>query len=100
MKKLIILAICILLASVGLSGCSQVNNTINPQNKFVGTWKTEIHQREEMGNMSNGYVPHIVNYTDTYIFFSDGTLSFTSYGVMIPGDWQIKDGKLVMTTGL
>jgi len=89
-KQLLLFGIVVLLVCVGLSGCNQISNTLNSdKSKFVGTWKTDIKNQYGVGN-----------YTDTYIFFSDGTLSTTYLGsgsVNIPGSWEIKDGKLVLT---
>jgi hypothetical protein len=74
-KQLVIIGIIILLVSVGLSGCNESSNTINPdKNKFVGTWKTN-----ESTNV-------------TTVFFSDG--AYTARG--INGTWEIKDGLLVI----
>jgi hypothetical protein len=87
-KQLIIIGIIALLVSVGLCGCT--NNPLDTdKNKFVGTWKTDVSN-------TNGFV----NYTDTYIFFSDGTISSTYMGsgsVNMPGSWELKDGKLILT---
>ena len=39
------------------------------------------------------------NITDTIIFFSDGTLHYTLYGITTnAGTWEIKDGKLIKNT--
>jgi hypothetical protein len=81
-KQLIILGIIALLVCVGLSGCTQVSNSINPEkNKFVGTW---TYRYTTTGIASN--------YSITYYFFSDGTCSYQGTG----GTWDIKDGKLVV----
>ena len=76
MKKLVIIGIIALLVSVGLSGCT--NNPLNVEkNKFVGTWTAGSP---------------IVSYSFT--FFSDGTGSMSGLSMT----WDIKDGKLVMTS--
>ena len=74
-KQLVIIGILAILITVGLSGCNEIINTVNPEkNKFVGTWK---HNDTQM------------------IFFSDGTTPNAFLG--ITGNWDIKDGKLVIT---
>jgi hypothetical protein len=74
-KQLAIIGLVALLVSVGLSGCNEVSNTLNPEkNKFVGTWLTD---------------ENIIG----LIFFSDGT---GSYANVISTRWDIKDGKLVV----
>jgi hypothetical protein len=71
-KQLVIIGIVALLVCVGLSGCNEIINTVNPEkNKFVGTWKEP---------------------TATFVFFSDGTLSMG----ILSGTWEIKDGNLVL----
>jgi len=71
-KQLVIIGIVTILVSIGLSGCNEVSNTLNPEkNKFVGTWK--------MSEL-------------TINLFSDGTCSFMSWS----GTWDLKDGKLVL----
>ena len=41
-KQLVIIRIIALLVCVGLSGCNEVSNTIDPEkNKFIGTWKSD-----------------------------------------------------------
>lgn len=62
--------------AVGLSGCNQVNNALNPEkNKFVGTWINNA-----------GYM------NITISLFSDGTCAYMG----ISGIWDLKDGKLVI----
>jgi len=74
---LIIIGIVALLVCIGLSGCNEIINTVNPEkNKFVGTWK-------DLGTTTGG----------TIVFFSDGTFSMSILGTS--GTWDIKDGKLV-----
>lgn len=73
-KQLVITVIVVILVSVGLTGCSEVSNTINPEkNKFVGTWKN-----------TTSFL--------TLDLLSDGTCSMWSY----TGAWELKDGKLVI----
>ena len=39
-KQLVIIGIVAILVTVGLSGCNQVSNPLNPErNRFTGTWK-------------------------------------------------------------
>jgi ABC-type Fe3+-hydroxamate transport system substrate-binding protein len=77
-KQLVIIGIVALLVAVGLSGCNQVSNTLNPEkNKFVGTWTFT----DMFGN------PVTLN------FFSDGTFAFP----LANGNYDIKNGKLVLT---
>jgi hypothetical protein len=75
-KQLVIIGIIILLVSIGLSGCNEVNNPIKSEkDKFVGTWLTDEN-------------------VTGYIFFSDGTGSYANIVSII---WEIKDGKLLVT---
>jgi hypothetical protein len=79
-KKLVILGIVAILVSVGLSGCNQVSNRLNPdRDKFLGTWKVvEFNNSTTSG--------------EVYTFFSDGTVGITN----TMGTWEFKDGKLVL----
>ena len=72
-KQLVIIGILAILVCSGLSGCNQINNTLNPEkSKFVGTWQ---------------------NSTSLVIdLFSDGKCTFQS----INGTWDLKEGKLVL----
>jgi hypothetical protein len=80
-KQLVIIGIVALLVCVGLSGCTQISNTLNPEKqKFIGTWKTPF-----MGGP----------YNITMDFLSDGTYTDS---LMYSGTWDLKDGKLVITT--
>ncbi len=73
-KLLVIIGIVALLVNVGLSGCNQISNNLNPEeSKFVGTWKN-----------TTSYM--------TLDLISDGTCSMWSY----TGTWDLKDGKLVI----
>ena len=82
-KQLVILGIFAILVSVGLSGCNEITNTVNPEkNKFLGTWKVI----KLNNSTTNGEV---------FTFFSDGTVSITG----LSGTWGFKDGKLVMEIG-
>lgn len=72
-KQLVLMGIIALLLCVGLSGCNEVNNTINTErSKFVGKWQ---------------------NISVTYDFFSDGT--FTNRNGQ-SGTWDLKDGKFIL----
>lgn len=73
MKKLAtIIAMFVMIFTILLSGCTEVNPTSNDENKFVGTWKS-----------SGG----------TITFLSNGTCSLKD----IVGEWKINDGKLLLT---
>jgi hypothetical protein len=73
-KQLVIIGIVAILVCVGLSGCNQISNTINPEkSKFVGTWQDTTFI--------------------SYDIFSDGTFT-NAFGQ--GGTWDIKDDKLVM----
>ncbi|VVB61215.1 Uncharacterised protein [uncultured archaeon] len=75
-QLLIIIGVIALLVCIGLCGCNQVNNTINPEkNKFVGTWQNTT-----------------LDLTTTINLFSDGTCLYLD----LPGTWDVKDGKLIM----
>jgi hypothetical protein len=78
-KQLVIIGIVAVLVCVGLSGCNEQSNNppVSDRNKFVGTWTAGSP---------------IVSYSFT--FFSDGTGSMSGLSMT----WEIKDGKLVMTS--
>ena len=78
----------LILLSVGLSGCKKISNSIKcDMDKFIGIWESEFRVLM-IGR----------NYTDTMIYFSDGTLSMSIYGLgSSSGTWDIKDGKFVLT---
>jgi hypothetical protein len=79
-KQLVIIGIVAILVCVGLSGCNEVSNTLNPEEKkFVGTWQNTTSY-EDLG---------VQNYT--LIIFSNGT--FLDMGTS--GKWDVKDGKFV-----
>lgn len=79
-KPLPIIGIVALLVCVGLSGCNQVSNTLNPEKgKFIGTWKVE--------KLNNSTISG-----EVYTFFSDGTVGISAAS----GTWELKDGKLVL----
>jgi len=79
-KPLLIIGIVALLVCVGLSGCNQVSNTLNPEKgKFIGTWKVE--------KLNNSTISG-----EVYTFFSDGTVRISAAS----GTWELKDGKLVL----
>lgn len=65
-RQLVVTGLAALLVSVLLSGCNQVDRTLNPEErKFVGTWVTDDQIAwEDLG--------------DTLVFFSDGTVTFQS----------------------
>ena len=73
-KQLIFIGILVIVVSVGLSGCNEANNGLNPEkNKFVGTW-----------------------YKSNYIVMKlnlDGTCSYLAQS----GTWEVKEGKLLLT---
>lgn len=82
-RKSIIIGIVALLVCVGLSGCNQVSNTLNPEkSKFVGTWASNI-------SLNLSFTPNLV-------LFSDGTCSYAMLGGSSPGTWDLKDNKLVI----
>jgi len=78
-KHLIVIGTAVLLLIVGLSGCNEIN-PFSGDDRFVGTWKSE---NELYG---------------TITFFSDGEYSGSGlwFGVLA-GNYEIKDGKLVMS---
>ena len=73
-KQFVIIGILVLLVCIGLSGCNQ-SIIKTEKDRFVGAWK-------------------IINSTTnwTYNFFSNGTFN---EGIF-QGNYEIKDGKLVM----
>ena len=84
-KQLVIMGIIALLVCIGLNGCNEINNTINPEkNKFVGTW---------LNSTKNTYIDGTIYWTNTtYTFLSDGTFAEG----LESGTWELKDGKLVI----
>jgi len=76
-KHLIVIGTAVLLLVVGLSGCNEISNTINPEkntekNKFIGTW-----------------------YKSNYLIMdllSDGTCSYLAQS----GKWDVTNGKLIL----
>jgi hypothetical protein len=72
-KQLVIIGIFAILVCIGLSGCNQINNTLDPEkSKFVGTWQNSTSMVIDL--------------------FSDGKCTFLS----INGTWDLKEGKLVL----
>jgi len=80
MNKIPVLAIILLVVSVGfLGGCTETKNLLQSNNsEFVGTWV-------EDGDFGAGPSPYLE-------FFSDNT-GVISYQSMT---WEIKDGRLVI----
>jgi hypothetical protein len=73
-KQLVIIGIVAILVSIGLSGCNDVNNTINiEKNRFIGIWQN-----------STGYPPILE-------FSKDGRCTYGGNGT-----WDLIDGKLVI----
>jgi len=83
-KHLIVLGIAVLLICVGLSGCTNEDNSqdgadaSNDLAKFVGIW-----MYEEIGGI--------------YTFSSDGAFSFDAPGEENEGTYEVRDGKLWFT---
>ena len=86
-KQSIPMGILILLVTIGLSGCNQINPSyIAEKNKFVGTWTYLV----PTGSGSN--------YSFTYSFFSNGTFIFNKNNVKTNGTFDIIDGNLMLTS--
>lgn len=88
MKKLLIISgITILLLCVGLSGCNQENNTLDPEKtRFLGSWQ----------NISKN-TQTLETYTQTLFFYSNGTCSHhIESGNIFNGVWDLKEGKLAI----
>lgn len=83
-KHLIVLGLAVLLICIGLSGCTNEDNsqdgadTSNDLAKFVGTWVCE-----ESGGI--------------YTFSSDGAFSFDAPGEENEGTYEVRDEKLWFT---
>lgn len=74
-KPLEIMGIIAILISIGLSGCNQNSNTLNPErNKFVGSW--------DNSNQSDS----------PWTLFSDSTWT---HGLQT-GTWDLKNGKFIV----
>ena len=87
-KKTIVLLLVLMLVVVGLSGCTQLSWPPNLDSKLTGTW---TYTYESFGGLS----------TETITFFSDGKCSYPFVGVVqISGNYEIKDGNLVITIEL
>ena len=95
-----IIGIILILLTVGLSGCNEKSKPlVSDKDKFIGTWTNHT--------TSSFYeIPVITDIT--FIFFSDGKVNLTigissldnSYSDSTSFDerYEIKDGKLVLTT--
>jgi len=80
-NHLVIITLVVLLVSVGLSGCTQVDHTLNPEeSKFVGTWLTS----EDIARVDLG---------ERVVFFSDGTVSLKS---SFRGKYQVDEGNYLI----
>ena len=83
-KKLVLVGIAVLLIGVGLSGCTNEDNSqdgtdaSNDLARFVGTWMYE----------DSGAI---------YTFSSDGAFSFDAPGEENEGTYEVRDGKLWFT---
>lgn len=72
-KRLVAVGVGLLLVSIGLSGCNEIMNVINPEkNKFIGTWDGDDYD---------------------YVFLSDDTFS----AGQINGTWKVEKRLLVLT---
>ena len=77
-KHYVIIATMALLLSVGLSGCTEENTTLNSEkNKFVGTWKNTTK-----------------NITRTIILFANESCSLSILNET--GTWDIENVELVL----
>jgi len=94
-KKLLIVAIAVLLICVGLSGCEEQRSA--NKNDFIGTWRVV---EMSMGNVSFGVI--------TMTFYTDDTLYTESNYTGLEHDfeedvsgvwsnWELKDDRLCMT---
>lgn len=76
-KHLIVIGIVIILLVVGLSGCNDFSSQTSEEDRFVGTWEGEKSR--------------------TITFFSDGEwIGIGEWLGGLNGNYEIKDGKLVM----
>jgi len=86
-KKVRIMVIILLLVTIGLSGCNQLDNSYTTEkNKFIGTWTYLVPS----GTGSN--------YSFTYYFFSNGTFIFNKPNLVTNGTFDIIDRNLWLTT--
>ena len=84
-KQLIILGIVCLLIFIGLSGCEEVRSPLdNSEKKILGTWKIDINSESVESELG-----------DYITFTSNGTLISSSGRE--GGDYEFKDGKLLIT---
>ena len=75
-EQLIVIGVIAIIVTVGLSGCSEVSDTVHPEKtRFVGTWQNTTR-----------------NSTKTFMLFSDGSCSFSN----LTGKWNVTDGMFVM----
>lgn len=81
-NQFVTIGIIVILVCVGLSGCNQISNTLNPEkNKFVGTWNYQYGKK----------------FNCSVTFISDGTYSNSrQYCFGDSGSWNITDSKLVV----
>jgi len=76
--------LCLLMLLV--SGCTQSGNE---KSRFVGTWITQSKINPMDGS----------NYTDTVIFYDNGSYATTTLGIHhIYGNWSLQNGKLLIDT--
>ena len=72
-KHLIVIGIVVILLVVGLCGCNEISNTLNPvKNKFVGDW--------------DGGAIKISMFSDGTVKYKDGKKKISTTGT-----WELKD---------
>jgi len=80
-NHLVIIELVVILVCIGLSGCTQVDHTLNyEESKFVGTWLTY----EDIACIDLG---------GRVVFFSDGTVTLKSG---FRGKYQVDEGNYLI----
>lgn len=75
-KQMVCIGVVVLLLSVGLCGCDQLNNTLDAdRDNFVGTWQ------------------NATEYPAVIMFSTDGTCTYGG----ADGTWELKENKLSIT---
>jgi hypothetical protein len=93
-KQFVIIGIFVIFIFVGLSGCNQISSNINSvDDKFVGVWKGSIQGDIYSSGMFTVSITFLSD--KTYTASIDSELMNMATG---SGTWEMKDGKLVLTS--
>jgi hypothetical protein len=95
-NQLVIIGIIAVLVCVGLSGCNQITNTINPeQNRLVGSWMNDLYWNDYAGNglqfIGDGSIKSIT------FNMNDGTKTITDIPYY---KWELNGNEIKITNSL